>query len=118
MISGISTTGPALTVRSLGADETDTNSMGSTDTTASMVIGTRNASATALATAAQADTGGTVAGLSTTTHIGSAIVITPATSDAAHTYTVTGLNMDGETVTETLKLLLLPKHLKTSMLHL
>ena len=31
VISGISSTGPALTVRSLGADETDTNSMGSTE---------------------------------------------------------------------------------------
>ena len=102
VISGISTSGPALTVRSLGADETDTNSMGSTATTASMVVGTRAASATALATAAQAAATGTVAGLSTTTHIGSAIVVTPAGSNAAHTYTVTGLNMDGETVTETI----------------
>ena len=40
-----------MTVRSLGADETDTNSMGSTDTTASMVVGTRAASAAAMATA-------------------------------------------------------------------
>lgn len=102
VISGISTSGPALTVRSLGADETDTNSMGSTDTTASMVVGTRAASATALATAVQADTAGTVLGISTTTHIGSAVVVTPAGSNAAHTYTITGLNMDGETVTETI----------------
>ena len=102
VISGMSSTGPAMTVRSLGADGTDTNSMGSTDTTASMVIGTRAASATSIATAQGAGTGGTLAGISTTTHIGSAIVITPATSNLAHTYTITGLNMDAETVTETI----------------
>ena len=50
VISGIATTGPAMTVRSLGADGTDTNSMGSTDTTRGMVIGTRAASATSIAT--------------------------------------------------------------------
>ena len=52
VISGIASTSPAMTVRSLGADETDTNSMGSTATTRSLVIGTRGASTTALATAA------------------------------------------------------------------
>ena len=50
IISGISA--GIMTVRSLGADETDTQSMGSTDTTSMMVIGTRAASAS-IATAAQ-----------------------------------------------------------------
>ena len=102
VISGIASTSPAMTVRSLGADETDTNSMGSTDTTRGMVIGTRAATTTGLATAAAQGGSGTIVGISTTTHIGSAIVINPVASDAAQTFTITGLDFDGATVTETL----------------
>ena len=74
-----------MTVRSLGADETDTNSMGSTATTRSLVIGTRAASATSLATA-QADAAqGTLAGIATGTHVGSKITFTTNISTIATT---------------------------------
>ena len=102
MISSIASTSPAMTVRSLGADESSTNSMSSTDTTRAMVIGTRNATTTGLATLAAQGGSGTIVGISTTTHIGSAIVINPDSSNSAQTFTVTGLDFDGSTVTETL----------------
>ena len=100
IISGISA--GIMTVRSLGADETDTNSMGSTDTTAMMVIGTRAAAAASLSTAVQTAASGTVATIATTTHVGSKITLTSASDDSTKTATITGLNLDGETVTESL----------------
>ena len=100
IISGISA--GIMTVRSLGADETDTQSMGSTDTTSMMVIGTRAAATASIATAASSGGSGTVAGIATTTHIGSKITITSAGNDSTKTATITGLNLDGETVTEDL----------------
>ena len=93
-----------MTVRSLGADETDTNSMGSTATTRSLVIGTRAASATTLATA-QADAAqGTLAGIATGTHVGSTITVTSGGDDSTKTATITGLDLDGSTVSETITL--------------
>ena len=100
IISGISA--GIMTVRSLGADETDTQSMGSTDTTAMMVIGTRAAAAASIAAAASSGGTGTVAGIATTTHIGSKITLTSAGNDSTKTATITGLNLDGETITEDL----------------
>ena len=102
IISGISA--GIMTVRSLGADETDTNSMGSTATTRSLVIGTRAASATTLATA-QADAAqGTLAGIATGTHVGSTITVTSGGDDSTKTATITGLDLDGSTVSETITL--------------
>ena len=100
IISGISA--GIMTVRSLGADETDTQSMGSTDTTSMMVIGTRAAAAASIAAAASSGGSGTVASIATTTHIGSKITITSAGNDSTKTATITGLNLDGETITEDL----------------
>lgn len=102
IISGISA--GIMTVRSLGADETDTNSMGSTDTTAMMVIGTRAAAAASLSTAVQTAASGTVATIATTTHVGSKITLTSASDDSTKTATITGLNLDGETITESLNM--------------
>ena len=98
IISGISA--GIMTVRSLGADETDTQSMGSTDTTSMMVIGTRAAAAASIAAAAASAASGTVAGIATTTHIGSKVTLTSAGNDSTKTATITGLNLDGETITE------------------
>ncbi len=100
IISGISA--GIMTVRSLGADGTDTNSMGSTATTRSLVIGTRAASATSLATAQADAASGTLAGIATGTHVGSAITITTGSDDSTKTGTITGLDLDGSTVSETI----------------
>ena len=100
IISGISA--GIMTVRSLGADETDTHSMGSTDTSSMMVIGTRAAAAASIAAAASTGGSGTVASIATTTHIGSKITITSVGDDSTKTATITGLNLDGETITEDL----------------
>jgi len=102
IISGISA--GIMTVRSLGADATDTNSMGSTATTRSLVIGTRAASATTLATAQADAASGTLAGIATGTHVGSTITVTTGGDDSTKTATITGLDLDGSTVSETITL--------------
>ena len=100
IISGISA--GIMTVRSLGADETDTNALGATATTHSLVVGTRAASTTAIATAAQTDASGTHSGISTTVQAGNKVTMTSSGTDTTKTATITGLNLDGETVSEVL----------------
>ena len=75
--------------------------MGSTATTRSMVIGTGGFSY--FISDAEADGGsGTVAGIATGTHVGSKITVTFSGDDSTKTATITGLDLDGSTVSETI----------------
>ena len=103
IISGISA--GILTVRSMDADRATTNAMSSATTTRAMVIGTRALSLTALlsdSTAAGADTNGTVTNIATTTHSGGKVVVKSDADDSTKTFVITGLDLDGNTINETL----------------
>ena len=101
IISGISA--GILTVRSMDADKATTNAMSSATTTRAMVIGTRAASITGLisSAAAGADASGTVTNISTTTHSGGKVVVNSTGDETTKTFVITGLDLDGNTITET-----------------
>ena len=101
IISGISA--GIMTVRSMDADKATTNAMSSATTTRSLVIGTRAASITGLisSAAAGADASGTVTNISTTTHSGGAVVVNSTGDESTKTFVITGLDLDGNSITET-----------------
>ena len=101
IISGISA--GIMTVRSMDADKATTNAMSSATTTRALVIGTRAASITGLisSAAAGADASGTVTNISTTTHSGGKVVVNSGGDETTKTFVITGLDLDGNTITET-----------------
>ena len=96
-----SVTANNMTVRSLDSTLASTNARSADDTESMLVIGSRSADADNVVAAARSAASGTLTVLSNV-HVGGKVTLTSAGDDSGKSVTITGLDLDGNTISETI----------------
>ncbi len=90
-----------MTVRSLDSTLAETNARSADDTESMLVIGSRSADADNVVAAARSAASGTLTVISGV-HVGGKVTLTSAGDDSGKSVTITGLDLDGNTISETI----------------
>ena len=90
-----------MTVRSLDSTLAETNAKSADDTESMLVIGSRSADVNNVVAAARSAASGTLTVISGV-HVGGKVTLTSAGDDSGKSVTITGLDLDGNTISETI----------------